>query len=100
MASLIVCWLVLILCSSFSLYAILGSIAFAIVSIVNTASIGYSPAADSPDSIIASDPSKIAFATSDASALVGLGDNIIDSNMCVAVMTGLPNSLAFLIIRF
>ena len=76
------------------------SIALAIVSMVKTDSIGYSPAAVSPDNIIASLPSSIALAISFASARVGLGDVIIDSNMCVAVITGLPNWFAFAIIFF
>ncbi len=37
--------------------------------------------------------SRIALATSKASARVGRGDSIIDWNICVAVMTGLPSAL-------
>ena len=59
-------------------------------SITRTASIGYSPIAVSPESMIAEVPSRIAFATSDASARVGSGEWIIDSSICVAVITGLP----------
>ena len=55
-----------------------------------TASSGYSPTAVSADSITASVPSRTAFATSLASARVGSGELIIDSSICVAVMTGLP----------
>ena len=55
-----------------------------------TASRGYAPAAVSADSITASVPSMIAFATSLASARVGRGFSIIDSSICVAVMTGRP----------
>ena len=38
----------------------------------------------------ASVPSRIALATSDASARVGRGAWIMDSSICVAVITGLP----------
>ena len=58
------------------------------------------PAAVSPDSIIASVPSYIAFATSVTSALVGLGFLIIESNIWVAVITGFPALLHFAIIIF
>ena len=57
---------------------------------VATASAGYCPAADSADSITASAPSKIAVATSDTSARVGTGLEIIDSSIWVATTTGLP----------
>ena len=56
--------------------------------IVPTASIGYLPAAVSPESMIASVPSMMAFATSLASARVGRGLRIMESSICVAVMTG------------
>ena len=59
-----------------------------------TASTGYSPTAVSPESISADVPSRIAFATSDASARVGSGAWIIDSSICVAVITGFPRSSA------
>ena len=65
-----------------------------------TASIGYFPAAVSPANITQSLPSIIAFATSVTSALVGLGFLIIESNICVAVITGFPIKLHFLIISF
>ena len=48
----------------------------------------------SPDSMIASAPSKIAFATSEASARVGRGESIIDSSIWVATMVGTPRSSA------
>jgi len=50
--------------------------------------------------MVQSVPSKTALATSEASALVGLGFYIIDSNIYVAVITGLAASFAFLIIHF
>ena len=55
-----------------------------------TASTGYSPTAVSPESISADVPSRIAFATSLASARVGSAWWIIDSSICVAVITGFP----------
>ncbi|CEX42449.1 Uncharacterised protein [Streptococcus pneumoniae] len=70
------------------------------LAIIVTASTGYCPAAVSPESMIASVPSKIALATSLASARVGRGLRCIESNICVAVITGLPNTLHFLIRRF
>ena len=57
---------------------------------VATASTGYCPAADSADSIMASAPSKIAIETSDTSARVGTGLEIMDSSIWVATTTGLP----------
>ena len=57
---------------------------------VDTASTGNWPAADSADSMTASAPSKIAVATSETSARVGTGLEIIDSSICVATTTGLP----------
>ena len=68
--------------------------------ITSTASTGNSPTAVSPESMIAEVPSRIAFATSDASARVGSGWWIIDSSICVAVITGLPRSSARAMIRF
>ena len=65
-----------------------------------TASIGYWPAAVSADSITASAPSKMAVATSVASARVGVGALIMLSSICVATMTGLPQRCAVLMIRF
>ena len=50
--------------------------------------------------MIASVPSKMALATSLASARVGRGFWIIDSSIWVAVITGLPKSLHFSIIIF
>src|SRR5437773_5505730 len=49
--------------------------------IMLTASIGYFPVAVSAESITASDPSKIALATSEASARVGRGFSVIDSSI-------------------
>ena len=45
-------------------------------------------------------PSRIAFATSEASARVGSGAWIIDSSICVAVITGFPRSSERRMIRF
>ena len=67
--------------------------------IVSTVSTGYSPTLVSADSISASAPSSTALATSEASARVGLGEEIIDSSIWVATMTGLALSLASPIIR-
>jgi hypothetical protein len=58
------------------------------------------PAAVSPESITASVPSSTALATSDTSARVGTGLWIIDSIICVAVMTNLLCSRAARMIRF
>ena len=58
--------------------------------IVMTVSTGYLPTAVSPLSITASAPSRRAFATSLASARVGLGFSVMDSSIWVATMTGLP----------
>src|ERR1700740_1024537 len=57
---------------------------------VATASTGYCPDADSADSMTASAPSKIAVATSETSARVGTGLEIIDSSIWVATTIGLP----------
>jgi len=46
-----------------------------------TALIGYYPFAHSPESMTQSDPSSTALATSEASALVGLGALIMDSSI-------------------
>src|SRR5574341_1224258 len=59
-----------------------------------TASRGYLPAAVSAESMTASVPSKMALATSEASARVGRGFSIMDSSIWVAVMTGLRQSAA------
>ncbi|GBD93439.1 hypothetical protein BMS3Abin05_01022 [bacterium BMS3Abin05] len=67
----------------------------AIFAIILTASAGYFPMALSSDSITASVPSRIALATSVTSARVGRIFSVIDSSICVAVMTGRPRRLAF-----
>ena len=67
---------------------------------VATASTGNWPAADSADSMMASAPSKIAVATSETSARVGTGLEIIDSSICVATTTGLPARRAARVICF
>ncbi len=51
---------------------------------------GYCPRAVSPESISASLPSSTALATSEASARVGRGFCVMDSSICVAVITGTP----------
>ena len=56
--------------------------------IVRTTPTGSRPMAVSPDSITASVPSNTALATSLTSARVGDGAVIIDSSICVAVITG------------
>mmetsp|Transcript_17482 Transcript_17482/g.51109 ORF Transcript_17482/g.51109 Transcript_17482/m.51109 type:complete len:240 (-) Transcript_17482:741-1460(-) len=55
-----------------------------------TDSSGYLPAADSPESMTASAPSKIAVKMSEHSARVGAGLSIMDSSICVATITGFP----------
>mmetsp|Transcript_118287 Transcript_118287/g.307237 ORF Transcript_118287/g.307237 Transcript_118287/m.307237 type:complete len:300 (-) Transcript_118287:744-1643(-) len=67
---------------------------------IETALTGKAPLAVSPLSMTQSVPSKTALATSLASARVGLGKPTMDSNICVAVTTGLPNVLQTLIIIF
>merc|ERR1719221_1129144 len=67
---------------------------------MDTAAVGCSPLAVSPESMTASVPSRTALATSEHSARVGRGLTIIDSSICVAVMTGLPEMLASRIIIF
>src|SRR5258706_595519 len=64
--------------------------------IMLTASTGYFPEAVSAESMTASEPSKIALATSEASARVGRGFSVMDSSICVAVITGRRNSAAHL----
>ena len=59
----------------------------AISAIVRTASTGWLPVAVSAESITTSVPSKIAFATSLASARVGRGLRVMLSSICVAVIT-------------
>ena len=53
-----------------------------------------------PESITASVPSRIALATSVASARVGRGEAIIDSSIWVAVTTGLLARLHLAMISF
>ena len=60
----------------------------------NTAALKQSPFADSPESITASDPSRIELATSVHSARVGRGFLIIESSICVAVIVNRPRSAA------
>src|SRR2546425_4822856 len=68
--------------------------------IARTASTGCAPIDVSWDSITASVPSQIAFATSDASARVGRLEVTIDSSISVAVMTGTPARFARSITSF
>ena len=56
--------------------------------------------ADSADSITASAPSNTAVATSDTSARVGTGEEIMLSSICVATTTGLPAARALRVICF
>ena len=77
-----------------------ASAIMAMFAIIFTASSGYPPAAVSPDSIVASVPSLIALATSVTSARVGRGLRIMESSICVAVMTGLYALLHFWMISF
>ena len=86
--------------SASSLNSSLSSAAWQILAISTTVSRGNFPAAVSADSITASVPSSTALATSLTSARVGTGFVIIDSIICVAVMTTLSNSRAILIMRF
>ena len=72
--------------SRFERQKLQSSTLVAIFLIIFTASTGCLPIAVSPDNIIASVPSRIAFATSLASALVGIGFSIIDSSICVATI--------------
>jgi len=71
-----------------------ASVSATIRAIISTASSGYLPLAVSPDSMTASVPSNTALATSLASARVGRGFSVIDSSICVAVMTGRRKSSA------
>ena len=60
---------------------------------------GYLPTLVSPESMTASAPSYIAFATSVTSALVGVGLCIIDSSKCVATIDLLPHfAVAYIIL--
>ena len=54
----------------------------------------------SPESMTASVPSRMALATSDASARVGRGLEIMDSSIWVAVITRSPRRLAASMICF
>mmetsp|Transcript_21600 Transcript_21600/g.34563 ORF Transcript_21600/g.34563 Transcript_21600/m.34563 type:complete len:292 (-) Transcript_21600:1226-2101(-) len=65
-----------------------------------THSAGYLPTADSPLSMTASQPSRMAFATSLHSARVGVGQEIMDSSICVATITGFPAARAFKMMSF
>mmetsp|Transcript_20402 Transcript_20402/g.81587 ORF Transcript_20402/g.81587 Transcript_20402/m.81587 type:complete len:234 (+) Transcript_20402:2137-2838(+) len=67
---------------------------------IATASFGNLPPAVSPESMTASAPSSTAFATSEHSARVGRGFEIIDSSICVATMTGFPAFMQVEIIIF
>ena len=67
---------------------------------VSTAQTGSIPIADSPESMTALVPSNTALATSVTSARVGTGELIIDSSICVAVMTGRPHATEDKINRF
>merc|ERR1711970_462536 len=77
-----------------------ASASLAVLAIVLTQITGKSPLAVSPDSMTQSAPSRMALATSLASALVGLGFLTIDSSICVAQMTALPALLHSAIICF
>ena len=68
--------------------------------IASMVSTGNLPAAVSADSMTASVPSSTALATSNTSARVGNGDSIIDSIICVAVMTERLSWRARAIMRF
>ena len=70
------------------------SVKAAIFASMVTDSLGNLPVADSPESMTQSVPSRIALATSVASARVGRRLVVMDSSICVAVMTGLPARLA------
>src|SRR5690348_3069079 len=65
---------------------------------VLTASRGYLPEADSADNMTASTWSKTALATSEVSALVGLGFSVMDSSIWVATIIGRLYCLASFII--
>ncbi len=60
----------------------------AIEAIIATASTGYAPIAVSCESITASEPSRIALATSATSARVGREEDTIESSIWVAVIDG------------
>ena len=67
---------------------------------VSTVCTGNRPTALSPESITASVPSRMALATSEASARVGRGFSIMLSSIWVAVMTTRPAALAAAMIFF
>ena len=67
---------------------------------VLTAPAGSWPTAVSADSMRASVPSRTALATSEASARVGVDAWVIDSNICVAVITGRALSMQARTMRF
>ncbi len=67
---------------------------------VSTDSTGKFPEAVSAESITASVPSRMAFATSEASARVGRARSIMLSSIWVAVITGLPAAFAMAMIFF
>merc|ERR1719379_121604 len=67
---------------------------------VRTVSTGKSPIADSLLNITMSVPSSTAFATSQASALVGNGLSSMDASISVAVTAIFPAALVFWIIIF
>ena len=77
-----------------------SSAASAMRDIVSSTSGGSAPIAVSPESMTALVPSNTAFATSDASALVGLGDITMDSSICVAVITGSPLAMHWRMMLF
>lgn len=58
--------------------------------IVSTDYLGNNPLAVYPDNMVQSARSRTAFVTSEISALEGLTLPSMDSNICVAVITGLP----------
>ena len=72
----------------------------AVRAIVATVGTGYCPTAVSFESITASVPSRIAFATSATSARVGRGLSTIERSICVAVITNLSCKTAFSMICF
>ena len=72
----------------------------AIRAIVSTTFAGWRPIAVSSESITASVPSRMALATSPASARVGCGASTMLLSICVAVMTGFALALASRMIRF
>ncbi len=77
-----------------------SSVLIKILCIILTDPTGYLPPAVSPESITASAPSMTAFATSLASARVGLGFRIIESSIWVATMAGFPCERHFSMISF